>query len=85
MNRIILHQFWNRRRRNIWIFLELLLAGYFLWMVLDPICVLTADRMISRGYNPEGIYRLNLGIYDETSGLYYQAADDNDEVRDRKF
>lgn len=29
MNRIILHQFWNRRRRNIWIFMELVLAGYF--------------------------------------------------------
>lgn len=85
MNRIILHQFWNRRRRNIWIFLELLLAGYFLWMVLDPICVLTADRMIPRGYDPEGIYRLNLGVYDETSGLYYQAADDNDDVRARQF
>lgn len=85
MNRIILHQIWNRRRRNIWIFLELLLTGYFLWMVLDPICVLTADRMIPRGYDPKGIYRLTLGYYDEGYGRYYQADEDNNEAKARQL
>ena len=56
MIRTILHQLWNQRRQNGWIFLELLVVSFFLWTVIDPIYVLTANRAIDRGYNPEGLY-----------------------------
>ena len=53
-----------------WIFLELLVVSFFLWTVIDPIYVLTANRAIDRGYNPEGLYVVNIGMYDETNGNF---------------
>ena len=70
MLQTILHQLWNQRRQNAWIFLELLVAGFFLWTVIDPIYVLTANRAISRGYDPDGVYVVSLGVYDKTYGSY---------------
>ena len=57
---ILLHQIWNQRRQNLWIFIELLIAGFFLWMVIDPIYVLTANRLIPQGGDTRGMYVLNL-------------------------
>ena len=70
MIRTILHQLWNQRRQNGWIFLELLVVSFFLWTVIDPIYVLTANRAIDRGYNPEGLYVVNIGMYDATNGNF---------------
>lgn len=70
MLQTILHQLWNQRRQNGWIFLELLVVSFFLWTVIDPIYVLTANRTIDRGYNPEGLYVVNIGMYDETNGNF---------------
>ena len=70
MIRTILHQLWNQRRQNGWIFLELLVVSFLLWTVIDPIYVLTANRAIDRGYNPEGLYVVNIGMYDATNGNF---------------
>ena len=35
MNKII-KQIWNQRRMNGWIFIEIIIAGFFLWTVIDP-------------------------------------------------
>ena len=67
---ILLHQLWNQRRQNLWIFIELLIAGFFLWMVIDPIYVLTANRLIPQGGDSRGVYVLQLGQYDESFGQY---------------
>ena len=39
----ILHQLWNQRRQNGWIFVELVVVSFFLWTVIDPIYVLTSN------------------------------------------
>ena len=70
MIRTILHQLWNQRRQNGWIFLELLVVSFFLWTVIDPIYVLLANRAIDRGYDPEGLYVVNIGMYDRTNGNF---------------
>ena len=70
MLQTILHQLWNQRRQNVWIFLELLVVSFFLWTVIDPIYVLTANHAIDRGYDPEGLYVVNIGMYDETNGHF---------------
>ena len=74
MIRNILHQLWNSRRQNGWIFLELIIVSYFLWLVIDPVYVLTANRMIPKGYDSKGVYALliyehekNYVGYDTTS------------------
>lgn len=74
---ILLHQLWNQRRQNLWIFIELLVAGFFLWMVVDPIYVLTADRLIPPGIDSKGAYVLQLGQYDPSFGNY-DATQDSD-------
>ncbi len=70
MLKTILHQMWNQRRQNGWIFLELLVVSFFLWFVIDPIYVLTANRAIDKGYNPDGLYVITIGSYDEAHGNY---------------
>ena len=72
---ILLHQIWNQRRQNLWIFIELLIAGFFLWMVIDPIYVLTANRLIPQGGDTRGMYVLNLGQYDKSFGEYDSTQD----------
>lgn len=70
MLQTILHQLWNQRRQNGWIFIELLAVSFFLWTAIDPVYVLTANYHIDKGYNPEGLYVVNIGVYDETHGNY---------------
>ena len=72
---ILLHQLWNQRRQNLWIFIELLIAGFFLWMVIDPIYVLTANRLIPQGGDMRGMYVLQLKQYDESFAQYDPAQD----------
>lgn len=43
---------------------------FFLWTVIDPIYVLLANRAIDRGYDPEGLYVVNIGMYDRTNGNF---------------
>lgn len=70
MIKIILHQLWNQRALNGWIFAELLVAGFFLWTALDPVCVLTANYCMDRGYEPDGRYVLQIGRYEKNNGNY---------------
>ena len=74
---ILIHQLWNQRRQNLWIFIELFIAGVFLWMVTDPIVKLTADRFIPSGSDPRGVYVLKLGQYNASFGIFYDAAQDS--------
>ena len=84
MIRTILHQLWNQCRQNGWIFLELLVVSFFLWTVIDPIYVLTANRAIDRGYNPEGLYVVNIGMYDATNcGEHRHVRRDERELQSR--
>ncbi|MDO4165765.1 MAG: FtsX-like permease family protein [Bacteroides sp.] len=76
----IFHQLWNQRRQNGWIFLELLVAGFFLWTVIDPVAVLTANHRIDKGYNSDRLYLVEVGAYDATNGNY-RAEADNDSLR----
>ena len=78
---ILLHQLWNQRRQNLWIFIELLIAGFFLWMVIDPIYVLTADRLIPQGGDSRGMYVLQLGQYDNSFAQYDAAQDSAGQMR----
>ena len=50
MLQVIFRQLWNQRRMNGWIFMELLIVSFFLWVVLDPICVLNSTKKIDPGY-----------------------------------
>ena len=67
MNKII-KQIWNQRRMNAWIFIEIIIAGFFLWTVIDPMYVLMVNHLEDKGYEEEGRYVLNLGAYGSNHG-----------------
>ncbi|WP_455673789.1 ABC transporter permease [Phocaeicola sp.] len=67
----IIHQLWNQRRMNGWIFIELVIVSLFLWTVIDPIYLLTSNHLIDSGYNEQGRYVLKLGAYNSTHGSYH--------------
>lgn len=67
MNKII-KQIWNQRRMNGWIFIEIIIAGFFLWTVIDPMYVLMVNHLEDKGYEEEGRYVLQLGSYGQSHG-----------------
>ena len=68
MNKII-KQIWNQRRMNGWIFIEVIIAGFFLWTVIDPMYVLMVNHLEDKGYEEEGRYVVNLGAYGSSHGM----------------
>lgn len=78
MIKIILHQLWNERSMNGWIFAELLIVSFFLWTVIDPIYVLTANYSIDRGYEADRRYVVKIGHYeDDYPGFSKEMASDS--------
>lgn len=63
----IIKQVWNQRRMNGWILLELVIAGIFLWTIVDPMYVLGVYHFEPKGYETEGRYTIQLGYYGENS------------------
>ena len=59
----IIKQVWNQRRMNGWILLELIIAGFFLWTVIDPVYILMVNRFTPAGYEEEGRFVLSMGAY----------------------
>lgn len=66
MIKMILKQLWNQRAMNGWIFIELLIVSFFLWTVIDPIYVLTANHLIDKGYDEQGRYVVDFNAYNES-------------------
>lgn len=58
MIRLILHQIWNQRRQNLWIWLELVLLSVFLWLAIDPLFTTVCVTQSPRGYEIDGLYCL---------------------------
>ena len=81
MLQVIFRQLWNQRRMNGWIFMELLIVSFFLWVVLDPICVLTSTKNIDPGYESRGRYVVRLSMYEQTHGNYDAEAAANDSMK----
>ena len=64
----IIKQIWNQRRMNGWIFIEVIIAGFFLWTVIDPMYVLMTNHFEPKGYKEDGRYVLQLGAYGQSHG-----------------
>ena len=59
----IIKQVWNQRRMNGWILLELIIAGFFLWTVVDPVYILMVNHFTPKGYEEENRFVLSMGAY----------------------
>ena len=51
---------WNNHRHNLWIMLELTVIAIVSWAVIDPLFVLNYNQSIPDGYEPDGLYRLEV-------------------------
>lgn len=58
MIKTILHQIWNERRQNGWLFVELVAIVIFLWIAIDPLFILFSNSNILKGYNDDNVYFL---------------------------
>ena len=54
----LMHQIWNERQQNAWLFLELIVASLFLWLAIDPLFTLVCRGNLPKGYTPEKVYRV---------------------------
>ena len=59
----ILHQIWNERKQNAWLFLELIVASLFLWLAIDPLFTLICRNNIPKGYEAKRLYSLKCDKY----------------------
>lgn len=66
----ILKQVWNQRRMNGWILLELIIAGFFLWTVIDPVYILMVNHFTPKGYEEENRFVLSMGAYGKNHAKY---------------
>ena len=62
MIKTILHQIWNERRQNGWLFVELIAIAIFLWVAIDPLFVLYSNKYIPEGYDDDNVYYLEFEV-----------------------
>lgn len=58
MIRLLLKQIWVQRRSNVWLFLELLIVGVFLWVIVDGAIVDVYTYTRPTGFDASHIYRI---------------------------
>ena len=70
MIRKIIHQIWNERKENAWIFLELLAVSIFMWLAIDPLFNLVSRDSVDKGYDSEKIYNIYFTYHNQRSPKY---------------
>ena len=63
----IIHQIWNERKENAWIFLELLAVSICVWLAIDPLFNLISRNSVEKGYDAENVFIIDLERYKEKS------------------
>ena len=64
MGLLALKSLWSRRKRNVWLFLELILVAILCWAVLDPVIVSIYDKSLPLGYDKDRLCLVTLDNMD---------------------
>lgn len=56
----ILHQIWNQRRSNGWLFAELLIVFTLMWYCVDVLYSFAHAEQQSKGYDLENVYKVRI-------------------------
>ena len=56
----ILHQIWNQRRSNGWLFAELLIVFTLMWYCVDVLYGFTHAERQPKGYDLEHVYKIRI-------------------------
>ncbi|MBQ7362640.1 MAG: ABC transporter permease [Bacteroidaceae bacterium] len=66
----LLHQIWNERKQNAWLFFELFIVSIFMWLAIDPLFNLVIRDNIAKGYNSDNIYSIYFSHHNKRSPKY---------------
>ncbi len=80
MLKLIFKNLWARRRRNGWLFAELVLVSIVTWVILDPVVVLTHDKDIPLGYDAERLCLISIASLPPQAVGYDKAGEDSTEL-----
>lgn len=80
MFRLILKNLWARRRRNAWLFAELVLVTVISWVIFDPTIVMSYVFNQPMGYDTDRLCQVLLSLYPKGSSQY--TAEGDSTVRD---
>ena len=72
---LIFKNIWARRKRNGWLFIELVAVAIVSWVIFDPVVVGLYVRNLPTGYDTDRLCRISLGRYYEGASVYSAEAD----------
>lgn len=72
---LIFKNIWARRKRNGWLFAELVAVAIVSWVIFDPVVVGLYVRSLPTGYDADRLCRISLGRYYEGSSEFRAEAD----------
>ena len=78
--KMIFKNLWNRRRGNLWLFIELVLVAVLSWVIVDPVAVSVADTSQPLGYDVDRLVIASFGSLPADAPGYdsrYDSIDDN--------
>jgi ABC-type antimicrobial peptide transport system permease subunit len=75
MFKLILKNLWARRKRNSWLFVELVAVAIVSWVIFDPVVVGLYVRNLPTGYDVDRLCRVSIGRYYEGASQYNAEAD----------
>ena len=75
--KLILKNLWARRRRNAWLLAELILVTVLTWYITDPVFVLSYNRSLPLGYNPDGLLIAQLNNLPSKASGYSEEESDS--------
>lgn len=70
MWKIIFHNLWSRRKRNGWIFAELVIVTMILWVLIDVSAVYLYNKWMPIGYDKDRLCQVSLNSYSEDDPMY---------------
>ena len=73
----LLHQLWNERKQNAWLFLELFVVSLFVWLSIDPVIDLMSRSNIPQNYNDDNVYEIRFFLHWDNSPKYNPALADD--------
>lgn len=75
MLKIIFKNLWNRRRNNVWLFVELIIITIFTWFMADHVIVIFSDRTMPAGYDADRLVIVRINSLPSSADGYDAAYD----------
>jgi len=76
--KIIFKNLWNRRRANVWLFVELIIVSILTWVIADKIVMSIYDTSLPNGYDNERMAIITINSLSEDDPQYNSASDSAD-------